>query len=63
MLGHLLFLIYINKLPNRTESVYKIFAFKASLFPKIEDKTFYDTQFNNDFSKTSKWNFQMEDIV
>ena len=58
VLGLLLFLIYINKLPNRTESIYKIFAYDASSFSKIQDKTFSDTQFNSDLNKTSEWNFQ-----
>ena len=55
MLGPLLFLIYINDLPNGIES---IFADDTSLFSKVKGATFSDTQLNNDLNKISKWAFQ-----
>ena len=58
LLGPLLFLIYINDLPNGTESICKIFADDTSLFSKLKDATFSDTQLNNNLNKISKWAFQ-----
>ena len=52
--GSLLFLIYINDLPNGIESICKIFANDTSLFWKVIDETFSDTQLNNDLNKISK---------
>ena len=63
MLGLPLFLIYINKLTNRTESICKIYPYDTSPFSKIQDETFSDTQFNNDLNKISKGNYPMEDDV
>ena len=59
VLGPLLFLIYINHLPNGIESIYKIFADDTSLFSKVKDAAFSDTQLNNDLNKISKWAFQL----
>ena len=50
VLGPLLFLIYINDLPNGIESICKIFADDTSLFSKVEDAFFSDTQVNNDLN-------------
>ena len=58
VLGPLLFLIYINDLPNGIESICKIFADDTSLFSKVKDETFSDTQLNDDLNKISKWDFQ-----
>ena len=58
VLGPLLFLIYINDLPNGIESICKIFADDTSLFSKVKDATFSDTQLNNDLNIISKWAFQ-----
>ena len=44
MLGPLLFLIHINDLPNGIESICKIFADITSLFLKVKDEIFSDTQ-------------------
>ena len=35
-----------------------MFADDTSLFVKVEDATFSDTQLNNDLNKISKWAFQ-----
>ena len=56
--GPLLFLIYTNDLPNGIKSICKIFADDTSLFSKVKDATFSDTQLNNDLNIISKWAFQ-----
>ena len=53
VLGPLLFLVYINDLPNGTESICIIFADDTALFSKVKDATFSDTQLNNDLNKIS----------
>ena len=53
VLGPLLFLVYINDLPNGIESPCKIFADDTSLFSKVKDETSSDTQLNNDLNKIS----------
>ena len=58
VLGPILFLVYINDLPNGIESTCKIFADDTSLFSKVKDETSSDTQLNNDLNKISKWAFQ-----
>ena len=58
MLGPLLFSIYVNDLSTRIELICKIFADDTSLFSTAKDKTFSDTQRNNNLNKTSKWVFQ-----
>ena len=58
VLEPLRFLIYINDLPNRIESICKIFADDTSLFSKVKEVTFSDTQLNNDLNKISKCAFQ-----
>ena len=58
VLGPLLFLIYINDLPNGIESICKIFADDTSLFSEVKGATVSHTQINNDLNKISKWAFQ-----
>ena len=50
VLGPLLFLIWIN-LPNGIASTCKIFAHDTSLFSKVKDEIFSDSQLNNDLNK------------
>ena len=54
VLGPLLFSIYVNDLPTGIELICKIFADDTSLFSIAKDKTFSDTQRNNNLNKTSK---------
>ena len=58
VLGPLLFLIYINDLPNGIESICKTFADDTSLFSEVKDATVSHAQLNNDLNKISKWPFQ-----
>ena len=58
VLGPLLFLIYINDLPDEITSSYKIFADDTSLFSKIENKSYSNFQLNKDLQTISKWAFQ-----
>ena len=58
VLGPLLFLIYMNDLPDGTSSSCKIFADYTSLFSKIENKSYYNFQLNKNLETTSKWAFQ-----
>ena len=54
-LGPLLFLIYINDLPNELKSSAKLFADYASLFTIVKDKTESANILSNDLSEISKW--------
>ena len=58
VLGPLLFLIYINDLPDGLTSMCKIFADGTSLFSKVIDKNNSNSQVNSDLVKISKWAFQ-----
>ena len=58
VLGPLLFLIYINDLPDELTSMCKIFADSTSLFSTVIDKNKSNSQRNSDLAKISKWDFQ-----
>ena len=58
VLGSLLFLIYINDLPDALTSMCKVFADDTSLFSKVNDKSNSNSQLNSDLVKISKWTFQ-----
>ena len=55
ILGLLLFLIYINDLPNGLKSNAKLFADGTSLFTIVKDKTESANILSNDLSEISKW--------
>ena len=57
ILGPLLFLIYINDLPNELQSNAKLFADDTSLFAVADDKNVYANILNNDHLTISKWTF------
>ena len=54
ILGPLLFLIYINHLPNELKSNAKIFADDTSLLTIVKDKNKSGNMLNNDLSQISK---------
>ena len=56
-LGTLLFLIYINNLPNELKSNVKLFADDTSLFTIIKDINESASILNNDLLLISKWAF------
>ena len=58
VLGPLLFLIYINDLPDELTSMCKVFADDKSLFSKVIDKNNPNSELNSDLAKISKWAFQ-----
>ena len=58
ILGPLLFLIYINDLPNGLQSNPKLFADDTSLFCTAQDITTSTVSLNNDLTKISEWAVQ-----
>ena len=58
ILGLLLFLIYINDLPNGLQSNPKPFADETSLFATVKDITTSTVSLNNDITKISEWAVQ-----
>ena len=58
LFGLLVFLIYINDLPDGSKSICKIFADDASLFSKINDIDTSNIVINNDLVKLSRWVYQ-----
>ena len=55
ILGPLLFLIYINDLPNELKSNAKLFTDDTSLFTIVKDKNKSANMLNNDLRRISKW--------
>ena len=55
VLGPLLFLIYINDLPDGITSICKIFADDTSLFSKVLDINESANKLNTDLEKITKW--------
>ena len=58
ILRPLLFLIYINDLPNGLQSNPKLFADNTSLFATVKDITTSNVSLNNDLTKISEWAVQ-----
>ena len=60
VLRSLLFLIYINHLPDGLTSMCKIFADGTPLFSKVNDKSNPNSQLNSDLAKMG---FQIKDVL
>ena len=58
VLGPLLFIIYINDLPDNIQSTCKIFADDTSLFSHVFDKYKSQSELNIDLQIISNWAFQ-----
>ena len=57
VLGSLLFLIYINDLPDGLPSIVKLFADDAS-FPVVHDVSASAKELNKDLNKINSWTFE-----
>ena len=57
-LGPLLFLIYINDLPDGLSSNCKLFADDMSLFSIVHDLTISSSELYSDLAKISEWAFK-----
>ena len=55
MLGPLLFLIYVNDIPNHLVSNVKLFADDVSLFTVVKDPIRSSVELNNDLKVIEKW--------
>ena len=58
VLGPVLFLIYINYLPDGITSICRIFADDTSLFSKVLDVTKSVVELNADLEKINQWVYQ-----
>ena len=58
ILGPLLFLIYINDLPNGLNSNAKLFADDTSLFFVVHNIAYSANLLNSDLSKINEWALQ-----
>ena len=56
--GSLLFLIYINDLPDNLKSTVKLFADYTSLFSTVYDPNISANQLESDLNKISHWTYK-----
>ena len=62
ILGPLLFLVYINDLPEGLATNAKLFADDISLFSVVHDSTLSSVSLNNDLRNISPWAYQWKMI-
>lgn len=55
VLGHLLFLIYVNDMPGRLKNLYTLFADDACLFLSHRDPKVLETLVNTELEKVNEW--------
>ena len=58
VLGPILFLIYINDLPDGIKLICKIFVDDTSLFSKVIDNNYSTVELNNDIKIMLNWAFK-----
>ena len=58
ILGPLLFLIYIDNLPDNSNSLAKLFADDTSLFSTVHDPNHSAKVLNDDLNKFSEWAYK-----
>ena len=58
ILGPLLFVVYINDLPENLQSTVKLFANNTSLFSTVYDTNISASQLDSDLKKTSRWAYK-----
>ena len=63
ILGTLLFLIYINVLPDNLNSLIKLFADSTSLFSTVHDSNHSAKVLNDNLNKISEWAFKWKMLV
>ena len=63
IMGPLLFLIYINDLPNESTSNVKLFANDTSLFTVVKDKNESANILNNDLQSISTWAYNWKMLL
>ena len=63
VLSPILFLIYINDLPDGIKSICKIFADVTSLFSKVKDKNCSTVELKNDLKIISNWVIQWKILL
>ena len=63
ILGPLLFLIYINDLPEGLQSSVKLFADDTSLFSTVYDPNMSADQLDKDLKKISDWAYEWKMII
>ena len=63
ILGPLLFLIYINYLPDSIESLAKLSADKLSLFSKVYDSNLSTRKLRNNLQKITVWAHKWKKMI
>ena len=62
-LGHLLFIVYINDLPEGLTKNAKRFAYDTLIFSVVRDSSSSSLSLNEDLSKLSHWTYQRKMLL